>query len=244
MKVLRYPGIFFYNTMDCDARTYGNPNQTKKKLLTDYRFYNSRIQKLMFERRKTMSRIDNLLRALDDVAIAKMIGNKHDDARLEYPKPPPINTYEDFLEVIGDYYSYHTTTCIAVGGTISKIEAKGEAERILQEQTRKDSMILFKDAKNGANGGIRMLLDYIANALKTRSMQGYSNVIIAANVKRDDPRDREEMCKQLFQQYGGLLAADIDLTNPEKYSDELENIIYDILRAKSQMAHTYRRITR
>jgi len=189
-----------------------------------------------------MDRIDALFLALDDVTVAREVTKKHDDARMAYPLPPEINTYEDFLTVLGDYYQYHYSKCIVIGGTMTSYDAKGEALNLASQVNRKDPMEMFRDAEYGTNGGIRNILDKIVDELKNRSSQNYSRSVFSKYVKKDDPKDCEEIARQLVGKYKHLLGSDIDSNNPERYKDKLEELILEIVQAITHYGKGYRRV--
>ena len=60
-----------------------------------------------------MTIINNLMRELDEGTIARQIGLKHDNARVQYQfQTNIVDTYRSFVEVITDYYNYRNTLAI------------------------------------------------------------------------------------------------------------------------------------
>lgn len=181
-----------------------------------------------------MSIIDDIFKALDSTVIAEEVTNSHDRARMDYPRPPEIRSYDDFLKVIGDYYMYHQQTCVSIGGSISPIQAEAEAERILIEMYQIDQRKIFYDAQHGTDGGIRQILDYLADYMKNRAGKNYSHRIYMNYVDPISSNQQGEVCQALFSQYGDILGYYFDLDHSEKHVHELEKIIFTIVEARIQ----------
>ena len=65
-----------------------------------------------------MSSIDSLCDALDEVTIARNVGIAHDDARAAYIlRRNTVSSFDEFNDLIADYYSYHIGQCVVHGGT-------------------------------------------------------------------------------------------------------------------------------
>ena len=81
-----------------------------------------------------MGSLDNLLEAMDEMTIAKNIGIPHDEARMHYSlKKNTVDSFEEFTDVIADYYNYHISKIVLRGGHLSSTEAAGRAKEIIEQ---------------------------------------------------------------------------------------------------------------
>ena len=120
-----------------------------------------------------MSTIDSLCDALDEVEIARNVGIAHDETRAAYGlSKNTVSSFDEFNNRIAEYYSYHIGRCVVQGGRIANFEAAGRASEILEREYRRHGgnlMAAYKDANDGTNGGMRIILDVIAEQLKEES---------------------------------------------------------------------------
>ena len=66
-----------------------------------------------------MATINIILSALDEREIARRVAISHDEARMQYHLSSNIVAdYNEFSNIITDYYNYHHTRCISNGGAI------------------------------------------------------------------------------------------------------------------------------
>ena len=85
-----------------------------------------------------MAAIDTLLAALDDREIAQQIGLPHDEARMRYPlHSNTVADFDEFSDVIADYYNYHFGECVSRGGSLSRSESAGRAKEVAIEMLTK-----------------------------------------------------------------------------------------------------------
>ena len=160
-----------------------------------------------------MATIDHLLAALDERQIAQRVGLPHDEARMEYPlRRNTVGTFEDFTDLVADYYNHHFARCVSGGGSLPRPEAAGRAKEALEREYRRrngDIVAAFNDAHDGTNGGLRVQLDLIAEALKTESVERYIRDMFDRYVAPNSWVDKVEIIRQFIARCGGNLAASI-----------------------------------
>ena len=189
-----------------------------------------------------MASIGSLLSALDERRIAQLVGLPHDEARMRYPlSSNTARSFDEFSEVIGDYYNYHFTQCVSGGGLLAGAEAAGQAKEILDREYRRrksDIVGAFNDAHDGTNGGLRVVLDSIAEALKAESVERYMRDVFDRHVAPNAWEDKVEIIRQFIRQCGAYLASSIRPDQPERYAQNYEELIrsyVDSLRATSSI---------
>lgn len=122
-----------------------------------------------------MGSLDWILEQLDERIVAERIAIPHDEARASFSTGKnTVDSIEEFDDVIGRYYSHHFTECVSSGGWLSDTDAQGEAKEILERRYGKRGkgyMAALADAQHGTNGGLRYVLDVLADELKRQAVE-------------------------------------------------------------------------
>jgi hypothetical protein len=193
-----------------------------------------------------MALIDSMLAALDERQIARQVGLRHDEARMRYPlRHNTVGTFEEFSNVIADYTSYHYAQCISYGGTLAPAEAAGRAKEILDRAYRRrggDIVTAFNDACDGTNGGLRVVLDTIAEALKTESVERYIRDVFDRHVAPNSWGTKVELIRQFTQHCGPHLASSIRADQPERYAQNYNELIRSYVGALQRTSSIFRRL--
>jgi len=193
-----------------------------------------------------MSTIDSLCAALDEVEIARNVGIAHDEARAAYSLGKnTVPSFDEFNNLIADYYSYHIASCVARGGRIATFEAAGRASEILEREYKRHGgnlMSAYRDANDGTNGGVRIILDAIAEQLKEESVERYVRHAFNRHVDPSSWNERVEIIRQFIDRNRHVLGSSIDAAHPERYAqnyDELIKAFMDALKRSSKIFKKY-----
>jgi len=193
-----------------------------------------------------MAAIDNLLKALDEREMAQRVGLKHDEARMSYPlQRNTVADFDAFTDVIADYYNHHFSKCVSGGGTVSRSEAAGRAKEILEKEYRRrngDIVAAFNDAHDGTNGGMRVILDKIAEALKIESVERYIRDMFDKHVAPNSWDDKVEIIRQFIAQCGANIASSIDPKQPERYAQNFQELIRSYVQSLQTTSSIFRRL--
>ena len=193
-----------------------------------------------------MSTINNLLQALDERTIAQEVGRPHDEARIKYPlHSNTAATFEEFSEIIGSYYNHHFATAVSSGGALSSVEAAGQAKEILEQEYRRrgaNSVTAFNDAHDGTNGGLRAILDTIAEALKAKSVERYIRDVFDRYVAPNDWDQKVEIIREFINSHGAQLGSSIQTGQPERYAQNYEELIRSYVTALQRASSVFRRL--
>lgn len=193
-----------------------------------------------------MSMIRSLLSALDERTIAQIIGIPHDEARMHYSLGS--NTTRDFAEfsdAIAGYYNYHYTRCVSHGGQLSYSDAAGRAKELLEKEQRKrngDIVSAYNDAHDGTNGGMRVVLDTIAEGLKAEAVQRYTRDIFDRHVAPNSWEDKVEIIRQFISRCGMNLSTSIRADQPERYAQNYNELITSYVTALQETSSIFRRL--
>lgn len=192
-----------------------------------------------------MSSIDSLCTALDEVAIARNVGIAHDEARAGYSlKRNTVANFDEFNDLIADYYSYHVGRCIVQGGQIAHFEASGRASEILERQYKRrggNIMSAYKDAKDGTNGGMRVILDVIAEQLKEESLERYIRHTFNTHVDPSSWNQKVDIIRQFMDRYDHALGSAIDRAHPERYAQSYDELIKAFMDALKKSSNIFRK---
>jgi hypothetical protein len=193
-----------------------------------------------------MPDIESLMLELHEVTLAKKEGSKHDKIRMEYrgQKEPPEN-FEEFSWLIGDYYNYHYTSCNSLDGSLPAHEAIGRAKEILTQEYRRhggDIGSAYQDAHDGTNGGVRFILDTLADRLKAESIERYIRDAFDSNVAPNSWEQKVEIIKQFIQRNKDVLDPEIHLKTPESYAHEYEQLIRSFVNGLQSTSSMFRRL--
>lgn len=183
--------------------------------------------------------IDSLLWELDPRQIAQRIGIRHDEARLQYD--PTCNTVSDnqeFSRVIADYWNHHWSIAIVRGSRMPEFPAMVQAgqvlDRICQRSGRSRQEVLW-DAIEGTNGGLRSILDAMADTMKAGQVELYISGVIDEHVDPTSRDDQAEIVRQLFDRCRSLLPDWVDPDEPGMYVVYYKKLIRDCARLRSEI---------
>ena len=193
-----------------------------------------------------MPSINSLLAALDERQIARRIGIPHDEARMQYPlQRNTVDCFDEFSEVIADYYNYHFRRCVSNGGSLSRSDAAGKAKEILEREYRRregDIVSAFNDGNEGTNGGMRVVLDMLAEALKAESVERYTREVFDRQVAPNAWEDKVELIRQFIRQCGTNLASSIRADQPERYAQNYSELVRSYVKALQRTSSIFRRL--
>ena len=193
-----------------------------------------------------MAAIDNLLKALDERELAQRVGLKHDEARMSYQlQSNTVADFDAFTDTIADYYNHHFTRCVSGGGTLSRSEAAGRAKKVLEDdyrRRREDLMKAFNDAHDGTEGGMRAVLDKLAEGLKAESVGNYIGEMFDRHVAPNSWEDKVAIIRQFIAQHGASLGSSIDAGQPERYAQNYKELIEAYVEAMRRASPVFRRL--
>ena len=193
-----------------------------------------------------MASIKNLLAELDERTIAQRIGIPHDEARMRYSvRANTIGSFEEFTRIITDYYTRHFTICVSPGGSLSRAEAASRAKELVEREYRKrggDIVAAFNDAHDGLNGGLRAVLDVIAEGLKAESVGHYIRDVFDRHVEPNSWQQKVEIIRQFIAQCGVHLASSIRTDQVEAYAINYRELIDSYVSALQRTSSIFRRL--
>lgn len=192
-----------------------------------------------------MGSLENLLAMIDELGIARNVSVPHDEARMQYSlRKNTVSNFGEFTEVISDYYSHHVSRCILHGGYVSRTEASGRAKEILEQEYKRQGgniVTAFNDAHDGTNGGLRVVLDRIAESLKTESVVRYIRETFDRYVEPNSWEQKVDIMRQFIARFGHLLSSSIRAGQPERYAQNYEELIRSYVDSLKRTSSIFRR---
>ena len=193
-----------------------------------------------------MAAIDNLLSDLDERVMARRIGLRHDEARMRYPLHcNTVDSFDEFSTVITDYYNRHFCA-VSNGGSLPRADAAGRAKEIIEKEYRRrhngDIVAAFNDARDGTNGGMRVVLDTVAEGLKTEFVERYIRDVFDRHVAPNAWEDKVEIIRQFIRQCGANLSSSIRADQPERYAQNYQELIRSYVESLQRTSSIFRRL--
>jgi len=193
-----------------------------------------------------MVSIANLMAELEERTIAKKVGIPHDEARMKYfLRSNTAADWREFEEIIGDYYQHHFTSCVSRGGSLLHEEAISKAKEIIEEEYRRrqgDIVTAYNDAHDGTNGGLRAILDIIAERPKAKSVERYIRGVFDRYVAPNSWETKVEIIRQFIDQCGVKLSSSIQADQPERYAQNYKDLIRAYARTLEGTSSVIRRL--
>ena len=194
-----------------------------------------------------MVAINSFLSALDEREVARQVAIEHDEARMRYRlSSNTVRDFDDFRAVIADYYNHHHTRCIARGGRLSNTGAYSKAKAVLEQEYRRrgggNVVTAFNDAHEGTNGGMRVVLDTIADHLKAEAVEEYTTAMFDMHVAPNAWDDKVEIIRQFISCCGPMLAGSIVAHQPERYAHDFTELIKAYVEGLRRTSSIFRRL--
>ncbi len=190
--------------------------------------------------------IRNLLAELDERTIARKVGIPHDEARMSYSvRANTIGSFDEFSRLIGEYYAYHSAAVVSRGGMMARSEAASRAKKLLEREYRRqggDIVTAYNDAHDGTNGGVRHVLDTLAEGLKAESVEAYVQDVFDSYVAPNSWEQQVEIIRQFIAQCGIHLASSIRADQPERYARSYRELIDAYVTALQRTSSIFRRL--
>jgi len=192
-----------------------------------------------------MGSLENLIEAMNELVIARKVGIKHDEARMQYKLSRiTVGSFQEFSDVIADYYNHHVSQCVVHGGFMSRTEAAGRAKEVIEQEYRRQGgniITAYNDAHDGTNGGLRIVLDRIAEKLKADSVELYIRDAFDTYVDPSSYEQKVDIIRQFLARYGHMLSPSIRVDQPERYAQNYEELIKAYVEALKKTESVFRK---
>lgn len=192
-----------------------------------------------------MGSLGSLLSELDEMAVARNVGIPHDEARMNYAlRRNTVGSFDEFTDIVADYYNHHVSRCVVRGGNLSRTEAAGRAKEILESEYRRqggNTITAYNDAHDGTNGGLRVVLDRIAEKLKAESVERYVREAFDRHIAPNSWEQKVDIMRQFLSRFGTQLSSSIRIDQPERYAQNYEELIRAYVESLRRTSTVFRR---
>ena len=193
-----------------------------------------------------MPDVNALLATLDERKIAQQVGIPHDEARMRFVlESNTVSDFDQFRAIITAYYNHHFTACVSRGGSLSASEAYSRAKELLEREVRRhhgNITSTFNNAHDGVAGGLRVVLDTIAEGLKAESVERYISDAFDRHVAPNSWEQKVDIIRQFIAQCGPYLSSSIKATQPERYVGEWSELIRSYVNGLQETSGIFRRL--
>lgn len=197
--------------------------------------------------RKAQNReiLQSLLYALDQNTMARRISFPIDSARASYVMDSiTINRYEDFNDAIVSYYVHlllHTEGTLA---PIDPITNAAEALSLLERTftTKGGFKAALAEARDGINGGLRLVLDMMTDQLKREEQEKHVNCLLKSAMDPMDWDTKVALMDELMLRLKQVLPPKIASQPPERFAGQYEIIVKAYVDSINEMNLVFRKL--
>jgi len=191
-----------------------------------------------------MDPVNEILFALTDREVARVIGVPYDEVRIAHRLPSNVvGSYAEFADRIGSFFNEVFTRCVAHGGRLTHDDAVQRARRILEDEFRREGGIVaaYNHANTGTEGGMRMILDRLVDAMKNEAIEDYVRSVFERYFAPNDWPQKVEISRQLIASLGLHLAPELHGNEPARYAHNIEALISIYAQSLRQTMSALRR---
>ena len=100
----------------------------------------------------------------------------------------------------------------------------------------------YNDAHDGTNGGLRAILDIIAEGLKAESVEDHIRDVFDRYVAPNSWSQKVSIIRQFIQHCGIFLSSSIRSDQPERYAQNYQELIRSYVEALRNTSGIFRRL--
>ncbi len=189
--------------------------------------------------------VSHLLAELEERYIARHIAIDHDEQRMGYHlSSNTVRNFDEFSRITADYYNYHVTRCVSVGGRLSSSQAASRSKALVEQEYRRrggDIVMAYNDAHDGTNGGLRAVLDIIADGLKAEAVEDHIRDVFDRYVAPNSWSQKVTIMRKFLDRTRMLLGSSVRADQPERYAQSYQELIRSYTDALKTTSSIFRR---
>ena len=187
--------------------------------------------------------INDLLRSIGEDALNEQT-RAHDNARASYMlHDVTVRDWQEFEHCLEDYYRHH---CQVVGGgdmgSSSQNLAKAKVLACSAPRRKCNIKQLYRNANTGADGGMRQVLDNIANAIQHEYIERYVTDTFDRYISPCNEDEQIEIMRQFLNKFQQYLPAHINIDDPRYYAVNYVSYINTFAQSLANLASSYREL--
>ena len=169
---------------------------------------------------------------LGNEVIAQVVSVHHDRAREEYPLEITVRSFEDLKEELILYYQWHFSRTIGNGAEIAPEAAWEYCRNIIESYFRRRRggelnglEAAYRMVRQGTDGGLRLLINLIADSLKRSQEEQYVEHVIDSNIDPMDFESHINLMREYIRRYSDYLPPDMRVKRPELLARDYKQLI-------------------
>lgn len=175
-----------------------------------------------------MSVLDDILAMLSEEELARQVYVPHDMARQSYQlEKGTVSNHDEFRYIIADYYKHHFAQTVSGQPAMPDDMAEGNAREILEKVYANEGGVAaaLDYSKTGERGGLRRVLDAIAEHMKRDLEKKYIWRVHDTFIDPLDKPQQIELVREYFNKFRAYLPAHVLNTDPAYYARNWEELL-------------------
>ena len=107
---------------------------------------------------------------------------------------------------------------------------------------RAKTVIVFSQGGEGTNGGLRVVLDTIAESIKAESTERYIRDVFDRHVAPNAWDKKVEIIRQFINQTSVTIGSSINKDQPERYAQNYQDLIRSYVNGLQRTSSIFRRL--
>ena len=173
-----------------------------------------------------------------DEDMLTLIGLPIDSARAAYVMESiTVKSYDAFLETIASFYIHLMRYTGKVSDPVERSASEAAAIKLLERAFSRDggfNEALF-EAKNGTNGGLRLVLDVMTERFKKEEKEKHVNLVLKLALDPLNWEGKVALMGALLKRLEPFLTPKIASQPPERYTQHYETIVRGYVQSMDQL---------
>ena len=189
--------------------------------------------------------LDSLLNEIDEVVLGRKIGNDIDLARGTFLlEKITVETNQECKDIVNAFYLHMQRHCSIVLDTPDPQKIAAEAGAFFEKTfaRRGGTQAAFAEARTGARGGLRLILDLLANQFKGDEQEKRAGFVIKKMYTDLKYEERVALIQAFIDRVKPYLPEEVLSSPPARYVHEAEVLIRAYVRAMNEVKQLVRAI--
>ena len=178
-----------------------------------------------------------------DADALTVIGHPIDLARATYLLDSvTVRSYNDFVDTITSFYIHLVRHTRKISEPVDRATAGAEAIALLERAFSRNGGFnaALSESKIPVNGGLRFILDRLAEQFKMEQQEKHVNHILKSALDPLDWERKVDLMEALLKRLQSHLPADILSQSPDRFAGQYEGIVKAYVRSKDQIKSLFR----
>lgn len=186
--------------------------------------------------------LQEALALLDPVRLSMEIEMPHEEARLSFSGAPAlVRSEREFHELVGSYFAHHQGRVTLGPGITWDFQPGAFAIELLNRVMNREggAAAAYRKCLTGMDGGVRSVLDAMADTLKRDSVSREMTRIFTTVIPWLDYEAKVSLVQELLDHMAGMIPEEFKSRRPEELAMQFEIL----LQGYAQTLGRYRELT-